>query len=189
MAERAALSEPELATQVVFDHRSSEPGTSRFRVRLPASRLPLVALDIDCGGGHLLRPVRVLEPRLSGEEVQPVSLGSGTLRREVQGELHGGESPHPDPGPRGRRPRSGGRRRQQPSPGPEGGARGLPRAALDLPGDPRRRPAHRPLWKREVGCSALRPRGCPRLHRTEESHGGRLGSGRASVLQGRREQP
>jgi hypothetical protein len=87
LAERAAPNEPELATPVVFERRSSEPGTSRFRVRLPAAHLPLVALDLDCGGGHLLRPVRVLEPRLSGEEVQPVSLGSGTLRREVQGGL------------------------------------------------------------------------------------------------------
>jgi hypothetical protein len=87
LVERAAPNEPELATPVVFERRASEAGTSRFRLRLPATRLPLVALDLDCGGDHLLRPARVLEPRLSGEEVQPVSLGTGTLRREVQGAL------------------------------------------------------------------------------------------------------
>ncbi len=87
LVEHSAPSEPELATPVAVERRSSEPGTSRFRLRLPAPRLPLVALDLDCGGGHLLRPARVLEPRLNGEEVRPVPLGSGTLRREIQGTL------------------------------------------------------------------------------------------------------
>ena len=72
---------------VMVERRASEPGTSRFRLRLPSTRLPLVALDLDCGGGHLLRPARVIEPRLNGEEVEPVALGAGTLRREVQGLL------------------------------------------------------------------------------------------------------
>jgi hypothetical protein len=72
---------------VGFERRPSEPGRSRFRLHLPASHLPVVALQLGVGGGHLLRAARVTEPRLSGAEVAPVPLGSHTLQRAVRGEL------------------------------------------------------------------------------------------------------
>jgi hypothetical protein len=80
-------SPPPERVAAVFERRPSEPGRSRFRVRLPGARLPIVALEFSTAGGHLLRSVAVSEPRLSGGEVAPWPLGSGTLRRAERGEL------------------------------------------------------------------------------------------------------
>ena len=78
---------PPLTTPLVFERRPSEPGRSQFRVRLPAGRLPIVALDLDVGGGHVLREARVFEARLAGGEVVPTPLGTAMLKRVVQGDL------------------------------------------------------------------------------------------------------
>jgi hypothetical protein len=75
---------------VTFERRPSEPGKSRFRLRLPASRLPVVALALDVSGGPggpLLRAATVTEARLTsdgGTEIAPVRLGEATLRRAVR---------------------------------------------------------------------------------------------------------
>src|SRR5439155_9598105 len=51
----ASAAEPRaLTTAVAFERRPSDPGSTRFRLRLPAARLPIVALDLDVGGGHIL---------------------------------------------------------------------------------------------------------------------------------------
>ena len=78
---------PQLAAALAFERRPSEPGRSRYRVRLPGGHLPIVAVDLDVGGGHVLRNAAISEPRLSGSEAIPVVLGSGTLRRVVRGSL------------------------------------------------------------------------------------------------------
>jgi hypothetical protein len=52
---------PELRIPVQVDRLPTEPGRSRFRLTLPGSHLPIRALDLGVGGGHLLRDVRVLE--------------------------------------------------------------------------------------------------------------------------------
>lgn len=78
---------PPLRVPMPFEKRPGEPGASRFRVRLAAPRLPLAALELVPEGGHLLRPARVSESRLSGSELVPVVLGSATLRRAERGEL------------------------------------------------------------------------------------------------------
>ncbi|HXC53518.1 MAG TPA: DUF3999 family protein [Candidatus Limnocylindrales bacterium] len=72
---------------IEFERRASEPRKSRFRLHLPGAHLPVTALVFHCGGSHLLRDVRVSEGRLSGSEVVPVTLGEGTLRRAVRGDL------------------------------------------------------------------------------------------------------
>ncbi|HEY4563381.1 MAG TPA: DUF3999 family protein, partial [Thermoanaerobaculia bacterium] len=75
---------------VTFERRPSEPGKSRFRLRLPAARLPVVALDLDVAGGPsgpLLRDATVAEGRLrqgDGGEIAPVRLGGTVLRRAVR---------------------------------------------------------------------------------------------------------
>jgi hypothetical protein len=76
-----------LTAPLAFERQSSEPGVSRFRVRLPAGRLPIVALDLDVAGGHLLRQANVYEARLNGSQLAPVALGSATLRRVVRDNL------------------------------------------------------------------------------------------------------
>jgi hypothetical protein len=78
---------PPLTSAVVFERRSSEPGTSRFRIRLPAARLPIVALDLDVGGSHILRRATVEEARMRGSEVAPVVIGQTMLRRVVQDDV------------------------------------------------------------------------------------------------------
>ena len=76
-----------LTTPLAFERRPSEPGRSQFRLRLPSARLPIVALEIDMGGTHVLREAAVYEPRLVGGQIVPNSLGSATLRRVVQGDV------------------------------------------------------------------------------------------------------
>ena len=78
---------PALTTPVVFERRASEPGRSRFRLRLPGGHLPIAALHLDVGGGHLSRDVNVFEARLSETQLRPVMLGHGTLTRVVRGNL------------------------------------------------------------------------------------------------------
>ena len=70
-----------LRTPLAFERRPNEPGCSRFTVRLPGARLPVVALDLVVGGGHLLRQVRVVEAGLSGRQAAPKTIGTATLRR------------------------------------------------------------------------------------------------------------
>jgi len=78
---------PAARVAAVFERRPSEPGRSRFRVRLPGAHLPVIALELSAASGHLLRSVSIYEPRLAGGEVVPSPLGSGTLRRAERGDL------------------------------------------------------------------------------------------------------
>ena len=71
-----------------IERRPSEPGISRYRVRLPGTRLPIVALDLDVGsgvaGGHVYRRAIVSESRFAGFEAAPVELGRAMLSRVVR---------------------------------------------------------------------------------------------------------
>ena len=75
---------PVLREPITIAQRPSEPGRSRFRLTLPAARLPIVALELTVGGGHLSRDARVLESSLVGEQAQPRQIGSGKLVRVVR---------------------------------------------------------------------------------------------------------
>ena len=76
--------EPPPLLNLPFDRQSSEPGRSRYRVRLPAARLPLVALGLEVDGGHVLRAATVTESRFAGAEAAPVELGRTMLSRVVR---------------------------------------------------------------------------------------------------------
>ncbi len=78
---------PPLRAVVAFERRSAEPGTSRFRIRLPGPRLPVVAIEVSPAGGNLMRRATVSEARLTGNTLQPVELGSALLRRSERGGL------------------------------------------------------------------------------------------------------
>lgn len=67
--------------ELTWGRRPSEPGKSRFRVLLPGPHLPVTHLELEVGGGHLLRPARVSEARLGSGEVVPMPLGEAKLRR------------------------------------------------------------------------------------------------------------
>jgi hypothetical protein len=76
-----------LRVPLQFERRRAEPGSSRFRVRLPGSHQPIDALELTIGGGHLLRDVRVIEARLSSDrrgQVTPVVAGRARLKRVVR---------------------------------------------------------------------------------------------------------
>ncbi len=73
-----------LTTAVIVERRPSEPGRSRFHLRLPGARLPIVALDLDVAPGHVMRDAEVYEARLTGAEATPALIGRGTLKRVEQ---------------------------------------------------------------------------------------------------------
>ena len=72
---------PPMTIETAIEKRPSEPGRSRFRMRLPAAGLPIVALDLDVAAGHVYRSAWVSEARFSGLEAAPVELGRATLAR------------------------------------------------------------------------------------------------------------
>jgi hypothetical protein len=76
---------PPLTIAVRFERRPSEPGKSRYRIRLPGAKLPIVALELRVDGGNVLREARVTETRLTDREMTPALLGQATLRRSVWG--------------------------------------------------------------------------------------------------------
>jgi hypothetical protein len=82
-----ALTGPILRSSVSISRRPSEPGRSRFRLNLPAARLPIVALELTVGGGNLLRDARVLEAGFSGQGAQPQLIGGAQIRRVVRDTL------------------------------------------------------------------------------------------------------
>lgn len=67
---------------------SSEPGASRFTLRLPGPHLPVRAVGLKVDAAQLARRARVLEARLVMGRLAPAELGSATLlqlsRDEVQ---------------------------------------------------------------------------------------------------------
>jgi hypothetical protein len=75
---------PVLRAPLSAERRPSEPGISRFRIPLPAGRLPIAALELTVDGDRLLRPARVTEAVLVGEQAVSQTLGEATLRRVVR---------------------------------------------------------------------------------------------------------
>jgi hypothetical protein len=82
---------PRLKVSIPFERRVSEPGVSRYRLRLPAPRLPITEIQLSAGDGNVLRQARIAEARLTGSEIIPKVLGAATLRREVRGEVAAAE--------------------------------------------------------------------------------------------------
>jgi hypothetical protein len=81
VAPEVGMARRELIAPVAVQRRPSEPGRSRYRVRLPAAALPVVALRLDVGTGHVFRAASVSEARLDGTHAAPVVLGRDTLAR------------------------------------------------------------------------------------------------------------
>lgn len=90
----AVLPPPSLTASFPVERRPSEPGRSRYRIRLPAARLPIVAVDLTVGltmgGGNVFRQASVGESRLSGVDAQPAELGRAKLIRVVREGLAAG---------------------------------------------------------------------------------------------------
>jgi hypothetical protein len=76
----AARAEP-LRFPLVYAKRASEPGVSRYRIRLPGPHLPITDLEIEVAGGNVFRTATVKEPRLDDNEIVPQEIGSARLKR------------------------------------------------------------------------------------------------------------
>jgi hypothetical protein len=75
---------PSATLDIPFERAASEPGRTRYRLRLPAGRLPIVGISLDVGGGHVFRQAMVTESRFDGTEAAPAQLGAATLSRVVR---------------------------------------------------------------------------------------------------------
>ena len=80
------ISREPLSATLAVEHRSSEPGVSRYRLRLPAPGLPVVALKLVVDNERVMRHAVVTEPRLHGTAVVPFELGRAGLKRVVRGD-------------------------------------------------------------------------------------------------------
>ncbi|MEP6915668.1 MAG: DUF3999 family protein [Acidobacteriota bacterium] len=86
----AATPPPTLVAPLAVERRPSEPGVSRFRVRLPGPHLPITSIELDVRAGHVLRNAVVYESRLVGGEAVPVELGRELLKRVERDGLSAG---------------------------------------------------------------------------------------------------
>lgn len=75
---------PPVLVPATFERRPSEPGRSRYRIRFPAAGLPVWALRLEVGGGHVFRNVIVTESRILGGQAAPKEVGRATLSRVVR---------------------------------------------------------------------------------------------------------
>lgn len=80
----AAAPETPLTMALSVEKRPSEPGTSRYRIQLPAPRLPVVAIALEMENERVMRHAVVTEPRLTGLAAAPIELGRAVLKRVVQ---------------------------------------------------------------------------------------------------------
>jgi len=72
---------PPPAVAVTYRAVPGERGKSRYRLTLPGPHLPVAAIELQVANANVDRAASVSEPRLSGNTVGPVELGSSTLRR------------------------------------------------------------------------------------------------------------
>lgn len=72
---------PSVRAGVEVIRRASEPGKSRYRLRLPGRELPVMAVEVKVARGNVHRPAEIHEARLQDGVALPVVLGSGVLRR------------------------------------------------------------------------------------------------------------
>ena len=75
---------PPVVMEASVEKRPSEPGRSRYRIRLPAAGLPVVALTLDVDGSHVFRNVAVTEAHLLGSQAVPREIGRATISRVVR---------------------------------------------------------------------------------------------------------
>jgi hypothetical protein len=86
IAPRGGVVADTLRTELQVERRPVVRHTSRYHLRLPASRLPIVALELEVGDRLVMRSARVTEPRLGADRLTPMQLGSATLRRVTEGD-------------------------------------------------------------------------------------------------------
>ncbi|HVT46082.1 MAG TPA: DUF3999 family protein [Thermoanaerobaculia bacterium] len=61
--------------------RDSEPGRSRYRLKLPGPNLPIAALELEVENRYVLRSAAIQEAILHSGEIRPRVIGTGELKR------------------------------------------------------------------------------------------------------------
>jgi Protein of unknown function (DUF3999) len=84
------LPPPPMTADLPVERRPAEPGRSRYHIRLPAPRLPVVAIDVNVGSGHVFRSASIFESRVAGFEARPVEIGRAVLTQVVRGGVAAG---------------------------------------------------------------------------------------------------
>jgi hypothetical protein len=90
-----------LRAPVTGQRQASEPGRSRYRILLPSSGLPIVALTLDVSAGDVFRTASVMESQFNGARADPVELGRARLVQTQQGGAAGASLRIPIQAPRG----------------------------------------------------------------------------------------
>ena len=80
-----ALPAAPVALPVGVERVASEPGVSRYTLKLPGAHLPIVAIRVVVRDSNVLRAARVTEARLAGGAIYPQQLGMAELKRTVRG--------------------------------------------------------------------------------------------------------
>ena len=83
-APSGGLPPPQLVVEAPFERRPSEPGRSRYRIRLPGNGLSIYGFDLHVGGGHVFREAFVTEAHLQAGQLTAREIGRGTLSRVVR---------------------------------------------------------------------------------------------------------
>ena len=89
------LEPPPVVIEAAFERRPSEPGRSRYRIRLPANGLAVYGFELHVGGGHVFRDAFVTEAHLQGGQLRPREIGRATLARVIRSEEHTSELQSP----------------------------------------------------------------------------------------------
>ena len=78
------LEPPRVVIEVPFERRPSEPGRSRYRVRLPRLGLRFIGFDLHVGNNYVFREAFLTEARLQGTQLVPHEIGRGMLSKVVR---------------------------------------------------------------------------------------------------------
>jgi len=79
---------PPVPLRVALDveKRPSEPGRSRYRLKLPAAHMPITDIEVIAKDANILRRARLTESVLVNDQLMPRALGEATLRRASRAE-------------------------------------------------------------------------------------------------------
>jgi hypothetical protein len=69
-----------------IEKRPSEPGSSRYRLKLPAARMPITDIEVGARDANILRHARVSQTIFVNDQLVPRPLGESTLRRASRAE-------------------------------------------------------------------------------------------------------
>jgi hypothetical protein len=77
----SASPQPPMFVPLAFEHSFDEPQRTRFRVALPGPNLPIASIKVNVASGDVFRQANVSALRFENGRLEPIPIGTGTLRR------------------------------------------------------------------------------------------------------------